>query len=217
MKKYIVFLISGFIVTSCATKKLATQSVDIKGTYFFYKDAFLYAYMTLDKNNSFVYDWHRGYTEGRSIGKWKQDGNKVIFNSYLKPDKLSDSSVEQMKVDSIKGIKVMTFETEYGYEMPAVGMILLFENRNPVFCETNNKGIYRTEKGLQKVLINDGTYGNYLIEVKDDNNVIKIHLKKKGEYYRYFVDEAWQIKDTVLISPQEGRQFVKQKAELGFH
>lgn len=155
------------------------------------------------EDSTFVFEWRTGYLYGRTTGKWKARGNHVLLQSYARPHAFPAlDSIAEKTTDSIKGIKVRVFEKRTRYELPFVRMILLKDKRHS-YCTTGTKGTCRSKvSAIRKLLLLDLQYGSYIYQVKNTgSNVFHLFLEKSDDYYRYFENERWKIRDKQLLSP----------------
>ena len=80
MKTFSLFLLV-ILISSCSFFKQERIYGEYRWSSFFDVGATI----TINKDNSFVYDWQQGLLWGTTEGEWKLEGNNLILNSKKQP------------------------------------------------------------------------------------------------------------------------------------
>ena len=202
MKKFIFIII--LFCLSCNQFKYNR----LVGKYKYIQPNFYYGEMELKADSIFNFYYQAGLMSSHVTGKWNLDNNKLILNSSMQPD--TDSILVQESYNENQSqIKIYVRDKK---EEPLGAAFVYFNNDTKigVACDDDGNLFIPDTLRLNSIHINYiGEIYNYAIKFPNSNNFnIHVNFNPKYEWYRFFINEIWDIKKKKIINPN-GNEFCK--------
>jgi len=214
--KHWFWILMIFGACSPGNKITGTKAKDALDSAYFshYQDQMHYSSLLLEPEGNFVYDWKDGYMSGRSIGNWVVDKDAVLLKSFYEPPviPLEKNFITSDTIDSTT-IAIIDYET--GFYYPFIELIILSEDES-IRAMTNSNGYLKLDlssEEISTVILADKNYGVSSIPVDTNFNLVEIVANKEytRPYYRFFINESWQLKDSILHPQKVKNNIYPQK------
>lgn len=207
-KQFLYLLIALFLVSGkCNNQKPEKNVRHVDSGFFAWSnDVNHYRELELNPDSNFSYDWRSGYLNGRSIGKWRQEGNKIILHTYIQPSPVSPDITIKKNIDSLSDLNFQFVDLQNSYPIPFIRCILIGENKS-YLANSNDQGFVKVPRDikLRAIEMSDYNYGNFIYTIPEnlDANLVQFKIFEDPSFYRHFTNEVWRLDDSTLIPPKQ--------------
>ena len=204
-----------FIILVGMTFSACSAQIKFTGSYVHTVPNWVNSEMTIRSNSSYVYTYQSGLEETEVKGKWEKNGNVLTFNSYKQSpkDSLLVKELETRNPDSIK-FRLTNFENE---PIQFAAIANLQDTSQIIGVNENGIGFMQNNYNMKEFIIfYIGHQYVYRVKAPSSNyfDIKAFYLNPKDTYYRFFINEQWQLKRNKLIDTSSKRK-IKYKKEPG--
>lgn len=190
------------LFSACSAQK------NIVGKYVHKVPGWINSEMIVKSDSTFIYTYQSGLEKTEVRGIWKKNGDIITLNSIKQPPQDS-LLVKESKIKNSDSIKFKL--TNFINEPVAFAVIINpLDSSQVIGVNEDGIGFMKNNNKLKKFII---VYlgHQYAYNVKDTTNnyfdIKAFYLNPKDTYYRFFVNEHWQLKRNKLIDPKSGVKF----------
>jgi len=208
--RYIIGILIFFLLSSCKTAKFYS----VAGNYRT-KGGFEWgSRISIKKDSTFIYLWQSSLVFGETKGKWKLNGNKLILNSDLQPQKDIRPNfhiIDKRNTNSSDIVLDLYFPDSTDVLIGAIG--LMFHDGDTIknvisdinghmrFSKQENDSIKILFIGLKDILISDSVNDYFKIATVDDYE----------NMYEYFTNETWKVRGNHLIDNSKNQYYYERR------
>lgn len=167
----------------------------------------------MKKDNTFTYHWQTGLINGTTNGNWKLIGKTLILNSEKQPQ----ISKEKFQIISENTTNSNNYELKLiDEEDEPMWFVICGLMKDTILiqdAETDTTGICKIPIMKEGNKLEFHFIGYHSIEIPTMNlkgNSLTVKMKKEDDFYRYFTNQKWIIKNDRIIDPEIKRdKFIK--------
>jgi len=194
------------------TNEVNLKMSELVGTYYWEGFYDVYSDIVLCKDSTFIYHWRQGLAGGTTTGRWFIDRNLLILNSDIQPVDEKETYFLSPCVNIDHEDILITIKDNSNDPLPGAGIKIILKD-SVLYLNANNDGyIYINEEVLEQIEISYFGYNDIVFKIKDNiKNCYTFVMIPKDEYYQYFTNEKWIVKNNRLYNNKiKLNQYVKK-------
>ncbi len=190
------------LISSCNTLKEINEEA-IYGTYQWYGAYGIASNITLNPDNTFIYYWQIGLTNGNTLGTWKIGNNFLVLNSERQfREKEKFNVLEKRSQDSL--FYEFTIIDKKNKTLQGVNSVYLLDSTFVGGTSSDSLGIMRIPLALNFDKLRLSYLGYNEIEIHKSElpaTSCTIILLDFTDQYEFFINRKWKIEYGKLIDP----------------